>query len=168
MLRSRFQSMPSAFNACLIPPEKSEASRSSGFRAALSSKFEQIPIALDMAKDSDGKYRELQKRIHADVYMICAVKECYASFMSIIKYLVDGKRESEVVDGIFSKVKDCIENDSLHELKLSHLPVLCNKFIELIKLLMTNKKDDRGQVIILFQDMLEVVTRDIMEEELPG
>lgn len=33
---------------------------------------------------------------------------------------------------------------------------------------MTNKKDDRGQVIILFQDMLEVVTRDIMEEELPG
>lgn len=55
----------------------------------------QIPIALDMAKDSDGKYHELKKRIHADTYMICAVKECYASFMSIIKYLVDGKRESE-------------------------------------------------------------------------
>lgn len=55
----------------------------------------QIPIALDMAKDSDGKYRELEKRIYAETYTICAVKECYASFMSIIKYLVDGKHESE-------------------------------------------------------------------------
>lgn len=29
-----------------------------------------------------------------------------------------------------------------------------------------NNKDDLGQVIILFQDMLEVVTRDIMEDQL--
>ena len=29
-----------------------------------------------------------------------------------------------------------------------------------------NKQEDRDQVVILFQDMLEVVTRDIMEDQL--
>jgi hypothetical protein len=32
----------------------------------------------------------------------------------------------------------------------------------------TNNKDDKDQVILLFQDMLEVVTRDIMDEQLSG
>lgn len=33
---------------------------------------------------------------------------------------------------------------------------------------MTNKEEDRDKVIIYFQDMLEVVTRDMMDEELAG
>lgn len=53
----------------------------------------QIPIALDMAKDSNGKDRELIKRIEADPYMSCAVRECYASFKSVIKYMVQGVPE---------------------------------------------------------------------------
>ena len=53
----------------------------------------QIPIALDMAKDSNGKDRELIKRIEADPYMSCAVRECYASFRSIIKFMVQGPNE---------------------------------------------------------------------------
>ena len=53
----------------------------------------QIPIALDMAKDSNGKDRELIKRINADPYMNCAVHECYASFKSVIKFMVQGSRE---------------------------------------------------------------------------
>ncbi|URD74284.1 callose synthase [Musa troglodytarum] len=230
MLRSRFLSLPGAFNARLIPPEKSEASKRRAFWASFSSKFEEslasgskdsarfaqmwnkiitsfrdedlisnkemdlllvpytadrdlndlnivqwppfllaskIPIALDMAKDSYGKDHELKKRITADTYMNCAVKECYASFKSIIKGLVDGSREKEVVNNIFSKV-ELVEKESLQELNMSHLPTLCNKFVELIKLLMTNNEADRDQVIILFQDMLEVVTRDIMEDDLPG
>lgn len=48
-----------------------------------------------MAKDSNEKDRELTKRITADDYMFCAVRECYASFKNIIKYLVDGLREKE-------------------------------------------------------------------------
>lgn len=32
----------------------------------------------------------------------------------------------------------------------------------------SNNKEDQGQVIILFQDMLEVVTRDIMDDQLSG
>lgn len=50
-----------------------------------------------MAKDSNGKDRELKKRIEADNYMSCAVRECYASFKSIIKILVQGDREKQYV-----------------------------------------------------------------------
>ncbi|WOL18911.1 callose synthase 3-like [Canna indica] len=236
MIRSRFQSLPGAFNVHLIPREKSEASGKKGLRATLSSKFEEIPttsnekeearfaqmwnkiitsfreedlisnkemdlllvpytadrelnelkliqwppfllaskipIALDMAKDSNRKYHELKKRVNADPYMSCAVQECYVSFKSIIKYLVDGYHEKGVVNKIFSKVDEFIKDDKQQEskkddeLNMSYLPSLCNIFIELIKLLMTNKEEDRDQVIIYFQDMLEVVTRDIMDEEL--
>lgn len=55
----------------------------------------QIPMALDMAKDSNGKDRELKKRISADPYMHCAIQECYASFKNIIKFLVAGEHEKE-------------------------------------------------------------------------
>jgi callose synthase len=48
-----------------------------------------------MAKDSNGKDKELKKRIEADNYMSCAVRECYASFKNIILFLVQGKREKE-------------------------------------------------------------------------
>lgn len=57
----------------------------------------QIPIALDMAKDSNGKDRELKKRIESDNYMSCAVRECYASFRNVIKFLVGGDREKKYV-----------------------------------------------------------------------
>ena len=48
-----------------------------------------------MAKDSDSRDNELQKRIEADLYMFCAIRECYASFKSIIKFLVEGPREKK-------------------------------------------------------------------------
>ena len=48
-----------------------------------------------MAKDSNGKDKELKKRIEADVYMSCAIRESYASFRNIIKYLVQGQHEKE-------------------------------------------------------------------------
>lgn len=48
-----------------------------------------------MAKDSNGKDKELKKRIGNDDYMNCAVRECYASFKNIIKLLVRGNREIE-------------------------------------------------------------------------
>jgi callose synthase len=47
-----------------------------------------------MAKDSNGKDKELKKRIEADNYMSCAVCECYASFKNIIKFLVQGTPET--------------------------------------------------------------------------
>jgi len=53
----------------------------------------QIPIAVSMAKDSFGKGQELEKRMSRDKYMKSAVEECYASFKSIINFLVLGERE---------------------------------------------------------------------------
>lgn len=48
-----------------------------------------------MAKDSNGRDRELRKRLEADNYMFDAVRECYALLKSIIKYLVVGVEETE-------------------------------------------------------------------------
>ncbi|KAF3452613.1 hypothetical protein FNV43_RR03046 [Rhamnella rubrinervis] len=225
MLRSRFQSLPGAFNACLIPEEKSERKKK-GLKATFSRNFAEIPsnkekeaarfaqlwnkiissfreedlisnremdlllvpywadrdleliqwppfllaskipIALDMAKDSNGKDKELKKRIEADNYMSCAVCESYASFRNIIKFLVQGNREKEVIEYIFSEVDKHIEaGDLIKEFKMSALPSLYDHFVKLIKYLLDNKQEDRDQVVILFQDMLEVVTRDIMMED---
>ncbi|XP_043693355.1 callose synthase 3-like [Telopea speciosissima] len=229
MLRSRFQSLPGAFNACLIPVEKSETSKEKGLKVTLSrksadippnkekehAKFAQlwnqiiesfraedlisnrelnlllvpywvdrdlqliqwppfllaskVPIALDMAKDSHGKDRELKKRLLADNYMFCAVCECYGSFRNIINYLVQGVHEKIVINVIFSEVDKYIEADTLiKELKMSALPSLYEHFVKLITYLQDNKSEDRDQVVILFQDMLEVVTRDIMEDLIPS
>ncbi|KAK8463631.1 hypothetical protein SEVIR_1G386100v4 [Setaria viridis] len=229
MLRSRFESLPKAFNQCLIP---SDTSKRRGFRAAFSSKpsktpegtkeeekiaarFAQIwnliitsfreedlinnrekdlllvpyckdrdmdiiqwppfllaskiPIALDMAADSGGKDRDLKKRMKSDPYFTYAIKECYASFKNIIYALVIGPRERDVIQKIFDVVDEHIAGDTLiTELNMSNLPTLSKKFIELLDLLQKNNIEDQGQVIILFQDMLEVVTRDIMDEQLSG
>ncbi|KAK2977668.1 hypothetical protein RJ640_015665 [Escallonia rubra] len=229
MLRSRFQSLPGAFNFRLIPEEKSEPVKKKGLKATLSRNFAEIPsnpsnkekeaarfaqlwnkiitsfreediisnremdlllvpywadrdldliqwppfllaskipIALDMAKDSNGKDRELKKRIEMDNYMSCAVHECYASFRNIIKFLVRGHREIQVIDDIFTEVDKHVEEGNLIlEYKMSALPSLYDHFVKLIKYLVENKPDDRDQVVILFQDMLEVVTRDIMMED---
>lgn len=40
MLRSRFGSIPLAFNACLIPAEESDAKRKKGLKSYLHSRFE--------------------------------------------------------------------------------------------------------------------------------
>ncbi|AQK80738.1 Putative glycosyl transferase family protein [Zea mays] len=225
MLRSRFESLPEAFNERLIP---SDANKSKGLRAAFSSRpkasgderqkekraarFAQmwnviitsfreedlidnremdlllvpyckdreldifqwppfllaskIPIALDMAADSGGKDRDLTKRIKSDPYFSFAIRECYASFKNIINTLVFGQREKDVLAQIFAVVDQHIEDETLiKDLNMRNLPALSKKFVELLELLQKNKEEDLGQVVILFQDMLEVVTRDIMEEQ---
>jgi len=53
----------------------------------------QIPIAVDMAKDSNGKDRDLKKRLDNDYYFSCAIEECYKSFKNIINGLVQGVPE---------------------------------------------------------------------------
>nr|KYP65055.1 Callose synthase 3 [Cajanus cajan] len=225
MLRSRFQSLPGAFNASLIPEETKEPKKK-GLKATLSRKFPEIssnkgkeaarfaqlwnqiitsfrdedlisdremdlllvpywadtqldliqwppfllaskiPIALDMAKDSNGKDRELKKRIVAENYMSCAVRECYASFKSIIIHLVQGERETPFIEYMFNLVdKHIQEDDVMSKFKMSALPGLYEKFVKLIEYLLANDPKDRDLVVILFQDMLEVVTRDMMEDQ---
>ncbi|KAL4186373.1 hypothetical protein AMTRI_Chr09g13790 [Amborella trichopoda] len=228
MLRSRFQSLPGAFNGCLVPKEKSDE-KQKGFKATFSRKYEKIeletgnlleaakfsqlwnevissfreedlisdkerdlllvpywsdpdldliqwppfllaskiPIALDMAKDSDDKDRELMKRVLRDNYMLWAVRECYASFKSIMKHLVVRQWEKKVVEHLLEKVDKAIENNELtKQFNMSYLLVLYKHFVKLIEFLKENNKENRGQVVIVFQDMLEVVIRDIMDESI--
>lgn len=228
MLRSRFESLPGAFNACLIPVEKDEK-RKKGLKATLSKKFDEVtssrgkeaarfaqmwnkiiesfreedlinnrernlllvpywadpdldliqwppfllasklPIALDMAKDCNGRDRELNKRLSADSYMRSAIRECYASCKSIINVLVLGEREQLVIQEIFSKVDEHIaERNLIKEFNMSALPTLYEQFVRLIDFLKENKKEDKDHVVILLLDMLEVVTRDIMEDSVPS
>ncbi|AEE27856.1 callose synthase 1 [Arabidopsis thaliana] len=229
MLRSRFQSIPGAFNDCLVPQDNSDDTKKKRFRATFSRKFDQlpsskdkeaarfaqmwnkiissfreedlisdremelllvpywsdpdldlirwppfllaskIPIALDMAKDSNGKDRELKKRLAVDSYMTCAVRECYASFKNLINYLVVGEREGQVINDIFSKIDEHIEKETLiTELNLSALPDLYGQFVRLIEYLLENREEDKDQIVIVLLNMLELVTRDIMEEEVPS
>ncbi|EEC74308.1 hypothetical protein OsI_09576 [Oryza sativa Indica Group] len=208
MLRSRFESLPKAFNQRLIP---SDSNKRRGIRAAFSSKptktpedskeeekiaarFAQIwnliitsfreedlidnrekdlllvpyckdrdmdiiqwppfllaskiPIALDMAADSEGKDRDLKKRVKSDPYFTYAIKECYASFKNIIYTLVVGAKERDVIQKIFAVVDDHIAQDTLiKELNMSNLPTLSKKFIELLELLQKNNKEDQVRLL---------------------
>ncbi|GAB4828141.1 Callose synthase 2 [Ancistrocladus abbreviatus] len=223
MLRSRFQTLPGAFSARLVPKPKDSAPKK-GLKAKLSRKFTEvlpdekdtakfaqlwnniirsfreedlisnrekdlllvpywsdpdldlirwppfllaskIPIAVDMAKDCNRKDRELKKRVNADIYTSSAVRECYASCKNIIHVLVQGEREKVVIDEIFSRVDHHIQEDTLiRELDMSALPSLYDHFVKLIEYLKENKKEDKDDVVILLLDMLEIVTRDILDE----
>lgn len=44
MLRSRFESLPGAFNGCLIPPEKSDTVKKKGLKATLSRNYEAVSL----------------------------------------------------------------------------------------------------------------------------
>ncbi|KAK1356320.1 hypothetical protein POM88_049576 [Heracleum sosnowskyi] len=98
--------------------------------------------------------------------LLAPVLKCYASFRNVLMFLVGGDREKEVIEYIFCEVDKHFEaGDLLIEYKMSALPSLYDHFVKLIKYLLENK-EDRDQVVILFQDMLEVVTRDIMEDHI--
>ncbi|KAJ4777890.1 Glucan synthase-like protein [Rhynchospora pubera] len=126
-----------------------------------------VPIAVDMAKSSNKNDHELKKRLESDYYMFSAVQECYGSFKSIVTDLVQGEQEKKVIKVIFDEVDAHIESGKLiQELNMDALPDLYKQFAKLVKYLIDNKEEDREQVVYLFQDMLEVVTRDMMEEQL--
>ncbi|KAJ6325907.1 hypothetical protein OIU78_013073 [Salix suchowensis] len=87
-------------------------------------------------------------------------------FRNIINVLVQGGLEKQVIDVIFKDIdRHIIEGNLISDYKMSALPFLYDHFVKLIKCLLDNNPEDRDQVVILFQDMLEVVTRDIMMED---
>ncbi|XP_074585983.1 callose synthase 3-like [Curcuma longa] len=129
-----------------------------------------IPVAVHMAKDTKANASELHKRLRDDPYMNWAVRECYLSCRNIISSLIEGGPEKNLIDKIFDEVDIHINSGKLIEdFKMKEaLPNLYNHFVKLIDYLMDNKEEDRPNVVRCFQDMLEVVTKDIdiMEEPL--
>ncbi|XP_060675092.1 callose synthase 5 [Ziziphus jujuba] len=222
MLRSRFQSLPGAFNTYLLPSDKS---RKRGFslskrfaeitasRRSEAAKFAQlwnevicsfreedlisdkemdlllvpyssdpslkliqwppfllaskIPIALDMAAQFKPKDSDLWKRICADDFMKCAVLECYESFKHVLKILVIGENEKRIIGIIIKEIESNIsKNTLLVNVRMGSLPSLCKKFVELVAFLREGDPSKREKVVVLLQDMLEVVTRDMMVNEI--
>lgn len=230
MLRSRFDSLPGAFNARLVPLDKNKQHKSKGLAATLSRKFAEvpattkteqmakfsqlwnkiitsfrdedlidynemnlllvpypanwdvdviqwpifllankIPLALGMARECIGKDRELKKKLNADIYMFSAVRECYLSFKNIVKYMVDGPLETQVINDIFGVVDSHIQNGTLaKDFNLSALPDLYDHLVKLVTYLLDNGEEHKDNVVILFQNILEVVTRDIVDERSLG
>ncbi|KAD5961694.1 hypothetical protein E3N88_13167 [Mikania micrantha] len=126
-----------------------------------------VPVALDIATNSHGFAHELKRRMENDKYMSCAVHECYASFRCIIRFLVQGEREKKIIYNIFSEIDAHIEGGSLvTAFNMSAFPTLYGHIVEFIKCLLENNPEDHDQVVILFQDMLEVILRDMMVNEL--
>ena len=54
MLRSRFISLPGAFNACLIPVERNEKTKKKGLKATFSSKFDEVWLLFFIIKYHDN------------------------------------------------------------------------------------------------------------------
>ncbi|KAK8983008.1 hypothetical protein V6N11_054992 [Hibiscus sabdariffa] len=222
MLRSRFQSLPGAFNACLVPTEKSQKrgfSLSKRFaevtvnKRSEAAKFAQlwnevicsfreedlisdgemdlllvpytsdpslkliqwppfllaskIPIALDMATQFRSKDSDLWRRICADEYMKCAVIECYESFKIVLNTLVVGENEKRTIRIIVKEIESNIsKNTLLANFRMAPLSVLVKKFVELVTILKDGDASKKDSAVFLLQDMLEVVTSDMMVNEI--
>ncbi|CAL9771431.1 unnamed protein product [Musa acuminata subsp. burmannicoides] len=125
-----------------------------------------IPIALDMAAQFQSKDSDLWKRICADEYMKCAVIECYESFKLILNLLVIGENEKRIIGIIIKEIEASIaKNAFLSNFRVNALQTLCKKFVELLGILKEGNASKRDTVVLLLQDMLEVVTRDMMVHE---
>ncbi|KAJ1405051.1 Vacuolar protein sorting-associate protein Vta1/Callose synthase, N-terminal [Sesbania bispinosa] len=187
MLRSRFQSLPGAFNTCLVPSDKQKE------KFSLSKQFSEmdlllvpyslgpslkiiqwppfllaskIPVALDMATQFRGRDSDLWRRICADEYMKCAVIECYESFKHVLHDLVIGETEKRIISTIIKEVESNMSKNTLiTNFRMGFLPSLCKKFVELVEILKDADPSKRGTVVVLLQDMLEVVT-DMMVNEI--
>ncbi|MBA0654649.1 hypothetical protein Goklo_021614, partial [Gossypium klotzschianum] len=215
MLRSRFHSLPSAFNRLIPPPSKKrtksflqnifcKVSKSevldlkfvlvwnqiiSNFRSedlisnremdlmtiptsGLFPEFIRWPIfllankfstALSIARDFVGKDEKLFKRIRKDEYMYFCVKECYESVKYILEVLIVGDLEKRVVSNIVNEIERSIEESTfLQDFKMSALPALQNKVVELLELIAGGDKNQNGKVVQVLQDIFELVTNDMM------
>ncbi|XVF79206.1 hypothetical protein PTKIN_Ptkin14bG0201900 [Pterospermum kingtungense] len=220
MLRSRFHSLPSAFNLCLIPPlsKKGQKSRTKSFlknlfckvskSEVLDQKFVLVwnqiistfrsedlisnremdlmtiptsglfpgiirwPIfllankfstALSIARDFVGKDVKLFKKIRKDEYMYFSLMECYESVKYILEILIVGDLEKRVVSSIMNEIERSItESSFLQDFKMSELPALQAKFVELLELLVEGNENQYRKVVEVLQDIFELVTNDMM------
>ncbi|KAL6653202.1 hypothetical protein ACP70R_012127 [Stipagrostis hirtigluma subsp. patula] len=124
-----------------------------------------IPFALGIAKSVKANDEELRKRIKEDPYTYYAVIECYETMFNILYGLIDEPNDKKVVDQIRGGIEDSIRRQSLvKEFQLDELPQLSAMFDKLIGLLLEHYHADmKRQIITLLQDIMEIITQDIMK-----
>ncbi|KAK6229181.1 hypothetical protein SCA6_018132 [Theobroma cacao] len=119
--------------------------------------------ALSIARDFVGKDKKLFRKIRKDEYMYSALKECYVSVKSILEILIVGDLEKRVVFNIVNEIEGSIKESSfLQDFKMSELPALQVKFVELLELLVEGDKNQHDKVVEVLQDIFELVTNDMM------
>ncbi|KAF5481508.1 hypothetical protein F2P56_002150 [Juglans regia] len=123
-----------------------------------------IPIALDMAKDFKGDDDDLFKKIRSDAYMHSAVIECYETLRDIIYGLLEDEKDRMILMQICHEIDSSIENKKLlSNFKMSELPQLSEKLEKFLTLLQAEEeKISEAQIINVLQDIMEIITRDIM------
>ncbi|KAL8135546.1 putative callose synthase 8 isoform X2 [Apium graveolens] len=122
-----------------------------------------VSVALCIAKDFVGKDANLLRKIKKDDYMYMSVMECYESLKNILEILVVGDLERRIISGIVDEIEESIGRSSLLEdLKMSILPFLHVKLIEMVELLVEGDEDHHVKVVKVLQDILEIVTNDMM------
>ncbi|XP_022741019.1 callose synthase 7-like isoform X4 [Durio zibethinus] len=126
-----------------------------------------IPIALDMAKDFKKKDdAELFKKIAADDYMQSAIIECYETLKDIIYNLLEDEADKNIVRGICYEVEISIQQQRfLTDFRMGGLPSLSNRLEKFLRILISDMEDAdifRSQIINVLQDIMEIITRDIM------
>ncbi|GAB2302055.1 Putative callose synthase 8, partial [Dionaea muscipula] len=122
-----------------------------------------LATALSIARDFTGKDEDLFNQIMNDIQMNYAVKECYESFKYILQALVVGEIEKRIVFGILEEIEDCSNAFSLLKcIRMSELPALRSKCIELIVLLAEGDEQHHAKVVKVLQDIFELVTCDML------
>ncbi|EXC11740.1 Putative callose synthase 8 [Morus notabilis] len=220
MLRSRFHTLPSAFNGCLIPPSKNDQKRGKGLfgnrfhkgpenekngvakfvlvwnqiissirsEDLISNKEVDLMIipmltdlfagivrwpifliankfstALSITKDFVGKDETLVRKIKKDKCMYYAVKECYESLKYILEILIVRDLEKRMISTILNEIEESMARSSLLEdFRMTELPNLQAKFVELLELLVEGNVDHYGKVVKVLQDIFEIITNDMM------
>ncbi|XP_031116196.1 putative callose synthase 8 isoform X1 [Ipomoea triloba] len=222
MLRSRFHTLPSAFNKYLVPPQAKDSpngikrllfhqrfQKASGnekngvvnfalvwnqiiysfreedlisnrevdlMKIPVSSELflgrvrwpvfllaNQLSTALCIARDFVGKDAQLLKKIKKDTCMYLVVTECYELLKDILEILVVGDLERRIVSSIFIEIEESIGRSTfIKDLKISELPQLHEKCIELVELLVEGNEDHHSTVVLVLQDIFELVTSDLM------
>ncbi|GJY84562.1 callose synthase 7 [Tanacetum coccineum] len=158
MLRSRFDSVPSAFHERLVPMQKDELKRDP-----------MIPIALDMAKGFKGKDdADLFKKINNDDYMYSAIIECYQTLKAILYGLLEDEGDKMIVRHICHEIDSSIDMGMfLTKFRMKGLPSLNDKLEKFLSHLLTDYDDDNAerytsQIINVLQDLMEIITKDVM------
>ncbi|XP_044492821.1 callose synthase 7-like [Mangifera indica] len=126
-----------------------------------------IPIALDMAKDFKGKDDDdLFKKIKNDDFMLSAVIECYEALRDIINGLLEDEADLMIVTQICFEVDTSIQQHRfLSEFRMSGMPSLSDKLEKFLKVLLSENESVevyRSQIINVLQDIIEIITQDIM------
>lgn len=121
-----------------------------------------VAMALDIAVQSPS-YPDLCKIMNSDDYMKDAVQECYDLFKLVLGHLVIGEHEKSILHIIFNEVEFMISQSGLlQNFRMSVLPILHKKCVELVSLLKERDVSKFDNVVLILQDIVENATKDLI------